>query len=218
MAELLINEKAIIEAVKNHALGIKYEVIEIPENVEVKVEEKKIYIKGPKGELEKDFSHIPTVWIIHHDNQIIVACRARNRKDIEPLRTVASKIRNMIRGVQEYYVAKHKVAYAHFPMRVKVDYERKLILVENWYGRIDPIKIPIFGKDTKVKVINQPGSDIADEVIIYGPDKDAVMLTSGRLHDACKLRGRFRKDTRIFMDGIWRFEKGWASDLGFSEE
>jgi len=193
--------KTVLE--RDIVFGIKYEIIEIPENVKVEIEDKKVRVEGPKGRVEKDFSHIRSVYIMKLDNKIIVATPYRKDKDLKPLRTVSSKIKNMIKGVQRWFIYKHKVVFAHFPIRVEV--QGRYILIRNFYGRRDVIKVPIVGDQTQVEVLLEPGSDIPSEVIIKGPDKDAVSQTSANLHEACKLRGKHRKDSRVFQDGIWRY-------------
>ncbi len=200
----LSEEQAILEAIKSkQIIGIEWETIEIPDGIKVELLGKKVRVEGPRGKVEKDFSYVRTVKIIKDGNKIIVACHVRRDKDRKPLRTVASKIKRMIEGVQKWFVCKHKVAFAHFPIRVNV--EGKFIVVENFYGRRDRIKIPIVGDQTKVEVRLQPDSDIPDEVVIMGPDLEAVSQTSANLQEACKLRGKFRKDPRVFQDGIWRY-------------
>ena len=202
--KIISTEEAILEAIKSkQAIGIEWEEIDIPENVKVEVENKKVTVIGPKGKIVKDFSHVKPVFILHTGEKIIVACGVKKDRDVKPLRTVASKIKNMIEGVQRWFIYRHKVAFAHFPIRVRV--EGKNIVVENLYGQRDKIRIPIVGEQTEVEVILQPGSDIPDEVVIKGPDKDAVSQTSANLQEACKLRGKRRKDPRVFQDGIWRY-------------
>ncbi len=202
--KILSAEESILEAIKaKKVVGLEYEIIEIPENVKVTVEGRVVTVEGPKGKITKDFSHVRTVYIIHDDNRIIVACVTKRDRDKKPLRTVSSKIKNMIEGVQRWFIYKHKVVFAHFPIRVKV--EGKYIIIENFYGRKDKILVPIVGDQTEVEVRLQPGSEIPDEVIIKGPDKDAVSQTSANLHEACKLRGKYKKDPRVFQDGVWRY-------------
>ena len=202
--KVMSTEEAILNAIEHGAaLGLEWEEIEIPEKVEVSIEGKRVTVKGPRGTVTKDFSHVRSVHIIHAGDKIIVACYARSNKEKKPLRTVASKIKKMIEGVQRWFVYKHRVAFAHFPIRVRV--EGRYIIVENFYGRRDKIRVPIVGDQTEVEVRLQPGSDIPDEVIIRGPDLEAVSQTSANLQEVCKLRGKFRKDPRVFQDGIWRY-------------
>ena len=203
--EFLTGEKAVIEAIKNGAIGIEYEEIEIPPNVSVEVEGKRVKVSGPKGTIEKDFSHMP-IYIVKEDNKIYVACNARRRKDTKFLGTTATKIKKMIEGVQRRFIYIHKVVYRHFPMRIEIDKESRQILIRGFYGRRDIIKVPIFG-DVEIEIENQPGSEIPDLVYIKGCDIEAVSLTSAALENACKLRGKYRKDIRVFYDGVWLWKK-----------
>ncbi len=203
--EPLVGRKAILEAIRQGAVGIDYEEIDIPDGVSVEVEHKKVRVSGPKGSIEKDFSHMP-VHIVLDGNKIYVACKARHRKDTRFLGTTATKIRRMIEGVQRRFVYIHKVVYRHFPMRIEVDDKNRQILIKGFYGRRDTIRVPIFG-DVEVVVENQPGSEIPDLVYLKGCDIDAVSHTSSALENACKLRGKYRKDIRVFYDGIWLWKK-----------
>lgn len=203
--ELLVGEKAILEAIKAKAINIDYEEIEIPEGVEIEVIGKKVKVSGSKGTVEKDFSHMP-IYILMEDKKIYVACNARKRKDTRYLGTAATKIKKMIEGVQRRFIYIHKVVYRHFPPRVEVDKKNKQILIKGFYGRRDIIRVPIYG-DVEVEIENQPGSEIPDLVYLKGCDIDAVSLTSSALEEACKLRGKYRKDPRIFYDGIWLWKK-----------
>jgi len=203
--DLLVGDKAVLEAIKSEAVGIEYEVIEIPENVNVTVKGKRVSVSGPKGTVEKDFGHMP-VHIILDGKKIYVACSAHKRKETKFLGTTTTKIRKMIEGVQRRFVYIHKVVYRHFPMRIEVDYANKQILIRGFYGRRDTIRVPIFG-DVEIVVENQPNSEIPDLVYIKGCDLESVSLTSSALENACRLRGKYRKDIRVFYDGIWLWKK-----------
>ncbi|MEX0568420.1 MAG: 50S ribosomal protein L6 [Candidatus Njordarchaeota archaeon] len=203
--ELLVDEKAILEAIKSGAVNIDYEEIEIPKDINIEITGKKVKVSGPKGSVEKDFSHMP-IYILKEADKIYVACNARKRKDTKYLGTTITKIRKMIEGVQKRFIYVHKVVYRHFPPRVEVDTENKQILIKGFYGRRDTIKVPIYG-DVEVEVENQPGSEIPDLIYLKGCDIEAVSLTSSALEEVCKLRGKYRKDIRVFYDGIWLWKK-----------
>ncbi len=201
----LTDEEAVLLAIKGEAEGIDFEEIEIPNDVEVKVEGKKVIVSGPKGTIEKDFNHMP-VYIIMEGNKLYVACNARRKKHTRFLGTTATKIKKMIEGVQKRFVYIHKVVFRHFPMKVDVDKEKRRILIKGFYGRRDTIEVPIFG-DVDIEIETQPGSESPDLIYIKGCDVEAVSLTSAALENACKLRGKYRKDIRVFYDGIWLWKK-----------
>ena len=82
--------------------------ISIPKGVEVKVEDTKVIVKGPKGELEKKIS--PYVILEIKDDQVFIKpneAMLRRKSDAKTLRintgTYWSHVRNMIKGVTEGY-------------------------------------------------------------------------------------------------------------------
>lgn len=203
--EVIKGRKALLQAIKKDAIMVDYQVIEIPETVTVNVDEesKIISIEGENGKVKKDFGYMNTVEVIREDDKLYIARRIRHRKDKSPIRTIASRIRNTIEGVQKRFVAHHKVVFSHFPVRVYT--EGDSIVLENFYGKREDIKIPITGKNTEVEVETEEGSNVPSDVYIKGPDKDAVTRTSSALQETCKLRGKRRKDVRVFQDGIWLY-------------
>ncbi|MCR8454502.1 MAG: 50S ribosomal protein L6 [Crenarchaeota archaeon] len=199
------SEKIILEAIKRGGYGIDCRIIDVPSDVRVEIIGKIVRVEGPKGKIEKDFTHLP-VYIIRDNNRIIVAGQARKRKQTKYLGTAATKIKKMIEGVRQRYVYIHKVVYRHFPPRVEVDKENKRILIKGLYGRRDTIQVPIYG-DVEINIEYQAGSEIPDLVYLKGCDIEAVSLTSAALENACKLRGRYRKDIRVFFDGVWLWRR-----------
>ncbi len=205
--EFLTGEKAIMESIKlGKALNLTIKKIKIPEGVNVTIEGKKVTVEGPKGRVSRDFTFARKVYIFKMDNEIVVAAKTENANELKPVASIATRIKRMIEGVQRWFIYKHKVVYSHFPIRIKIDEDKRQIIVENFLGRKDVIKIPIYGEQTKVEIKLQPGSEIPDEVIIKGPDLEAVSQTSGAIHDKLRLKGKFKKDPRVFMDGVWRYE------------
>ncbi|RLE83922.1 MAG: 50S ribosomal protein L6, partial [Thermoprotei archaeon] len=113
------------------------EKVEIPEGIEVSIEDKRVKVKGPLGEVSKDFSHIHDIVIIKDGNTLRLEIWFPNRKGEAVIGTVASHIRNMMTGVQRGFRYKMKIVYAHFPMSVKVDKEKGTVLIENFLGSKD---------------------------------------------------------------------------------
>lgn len=198
-------ESIILESIKRGGQGIDYRTVEVPPGIKVEIKGKIVRVQGPKGTIEKDFTHLP-VYMIRDGNRIIIAGCARKRKNTRYLGTTATKIKKMIEGVQRRYVYIHKVVFRHFPPRVEVDKENKRILIKGLYGRRDTIQVPIYG-DVEVQIEYQAGSEIPDLVYLKGCDIEAVSLTSAALENACKLRGRYRKDIRVFFDGVWLWKR-----------
>lgn len=171
---------------------IKSEV-EIPENVVVTVEGKRVIVKGPKGTLSKSFN--APINIILDGNIIRVEATFPRKKEKALVGTIASHIRNMIIGVTKGFVYKLKIVYAHFPINVKV--EGKKILIENFLGERAPRIAEIVGDDVKVRVEG-------DDVIVEGINIESVGQTAANIQIATKIKN---KDPRVFQDGIYVYEK-----------
>jgi large subunit ribosomal protein L6 len=173
------------------------DVIEIPEGVEVSREGLKVRVKGPKGELVKDFSHVRGVNLLLTDNKVVVYSFFPDRKSKALVYTVGAHIRNMITGVLRGFRYKLKVVFAHFPISVKVG-EGKVI-IENFLGERAPRVAKIVGN---VKVYVK-----GDDIIVEGIDIEEVGQTAANIERATKIRNL---DRRVFVDGIYIYERGYA--------
>ncbi|RLE99124.1 MAG: 50S ribosomal protein L6 [Thermoprotei archaeon] len=179
--------------------------VEVPEGVKVSVEGKRVRVEGPLGSVEKDFSHAKDILISLEDSKVVLEAYFVNKKGYALVNTLASKIRNMIVGVQRGFRYKMKVVYAHFPMSVKVDEERGLVIIENFLGRRDKIQAKIV-PGAKVRVEK-------DDVIVEGVDVEAVAQTAANIHEAARLRGKYRlcphgrEGGPGVLDGIYVYAK-----------
>lgn len=171
------------------------EEIEIPENVEVKVNGLTVEVKGPKGTLTRDFSHARDIQIRIENGKIIVETYFANRRKKALVGSIAAHIRNMIKGVTRGFTYKLKIVYSHFPISVKV-VDREVI-IENFLGEKAPRKAKIIGDDVKVTVKG-------DEVIVEGIDIEHVGQTAANIELATKIKGY---DPRVFLDGIYIYER-----------
>ncbi|AEH23863.1 50S ribosomal protein L6 [Pyrococcus yayanosii] len=169
------------------------EEIEIPEGVEVIVEGSTVTVKGPKGELKRDFSY-PGVKIFTEDGKVVIYKEFPRRKDVAVVGTFRAHITNMIKGVTEGFVYKLKVVYSHFPITVKVQGDE--VIIENFLGEKAPRKAKILpGVTVKVK---------GQEITVEGIDKEAVGQTAANIEQATRIT---KWDRRVFQDGIYIVEK-----------
>lgn len=174
-------------------------LIDIPESVNISIDGAKIGVEGPKGKLERDF-HLHNIIIekIDKDNIIRVFASHAYKKEKAMMGTVSSHLRNMIKGVSEGFEYKMKIIYAHFPMNVKLD--GKKLIISNFIGEKSPRKADIVG-DVEVKVSGE-------FVTINGINKEEVAQTAANIELATRVR---KRDTRVFQDGIYLFEKDGVS-------
>jgi len=178
---------------------IEERFVEVPEEVQVSVEGRRVTVSGPKGTLERNFSKVP-VNIEVRDGRVRVWALWPRKKEIGCVGTVASHIRNMITGVTEGFTYRMKVVYVHFPVTVRV--EGRKVIIENFLGERKPREAEIVG-DVQVLVEG-------DDVIIRGIDKEAVGQTAANIEQATRVKG---KDIRKFVDGIYVYEKKTGWDL-----
>lgn len=167
--------------------------ITIPDGIKVSVAEKRVTVKGPLGEVTKDFSDAPTS-IVEKNGEIVLSVLKANKKNLAIMGTVASLIRNMVTGVTKGFTYRMKVISSHFPITVKV--EGQTVLIENFIGEKFLRRASIVGS-TQVK-------PKGEEVVVYGIDKNDVGQTAANIEKAVRIP---RKDPRKFLDGIYVHEK-----------
>ncbi len=178
---------------------VHYGEVEIPEGIEVKLEgERVIIVKGPLGEVRKDFSKVPIKFKIE-DNKVKYEIYRKGKKGFALINTIKSRINNMFIGVTKGFTYKMKVFYIHFPMTVEVSDE--YVIIKNFAGERGVRKARIM-PGVKVEVVKK-GSDT--DVIVKGIDKDAVGQTAANIYLATKVKN---KDPRVFLDGIYVYYKG----------
>jgi large subunit ribosomal protein L6 len=177
------------------------ERVPIPEGVRVQVNGLKVRVEGPRGVLEKDFSHARGVLISLRDNEVVVEAYLADRKLKALVGTLASHIKNMITGVTRGFRYKLKIVYTHFPVTVVVDKQNKLVRIKNFLGEKADRIAKICG-NVEVRV---EGND----VIVEGIDIEEVGLTAASIERATRVKDL---DRRIFADGIYIYERGVAGE------
>lgn len=91
--------------------------IDIPEGVTLKQDENKLTVKGPKGELSKEFSPLITINIT--DDQVIVERSSDNREDRSLHGLTRSLIESMITGVTEGFAKKLEMVGVGYNAKLK---------------------------------------------------------------------------------------------------
>ncbi|MEM1565005.1 MAG: 50S ribosomal protein L6 [Candidatus Bathyarchaeia archaeon] len=173
-------------------------VLQIPDDVEVALEGKRVTVKGALGTLTRDFSYAPISMELQGKTLRIWANWPR-KKESALVGTVYAHINNMITGVRKGFTYKLKIVFSHFPISVKV--QGDTVLIENFTGERNPRRAKIVG-DAKVKVSG-------DDVIVQGINLEEVSQTAANIEQATKIR---RKDPRVFLDGIYLYERKEGMD------
>ncbi|MGA2683148.1 MAG: 50S ribosomal protein L6 [Candidatus Bathyarchaeia archaeon] len=167
--------------------------IQVPDNVDVQMDGKKISFKGDKGSLTRDFSFAP-IAIEGEGKTIRVWAKWPRKKEAALVGTIYSHIQNMITGVTKGYSYKLKIVFSHFPISVKL--QGKTILIENFTGERRERRVKTLG-DVKIKI--EP-----DDIIVEGVNLEDVSQTAANIEQATRVR---RKDPRVFLDGIYVYER-----------
>jgi large subunit ribosomal protein L6 len=173
--------------------------LEIPKDVNFKIEGKKITVEGNKGKLTKDFSHMKGIELAYDKNKFNLTAYFPRKAVISKMGTLKSIVQNMVTGVTQGYTYKMKIAYSHFPITVEVQGEQ--ILIKNFIGERSPRITRKAGDNIDVKATKE-------DVIINGIDKEIVGQTAANIQKRCRIR---KKDKRVFQDGIYIYEK-YAGD------
>lgn len=166
--------------------------IEIPENVTVNVKGKTVQVIGDKGRLERGFQGPVSIRL--EANSVSVESQWPRKKEAALVGTICSHISNMITGVTEGFTYKLKIVFSHFPISVKVKGER--VIIDNFTGERSSRVAKIMG-DTKVTV---EGEDI----LVQGVNIEDVGQTAANIEQGTRVK---RKDPRVFLDGIYIYER-----------
>ncbi|MDC0153857.1 50S ribosomal protein L6 [Nitrosopumilus sp.] len=165
----------------------------IPEGVTVTQQKHMLTFVGPLGKTHKSFRKIPVKLEIA-ENKISMTTINHKKRDYAILHAARSVIRNICEGLIDGYTIKMKVVFAHFPITVKV--EGKDIIIENFQGERAPRKTVIVGN---TKVIPK-----GEDVILTGEVWTDITQTAANIELKTKVKN---KDHRVFLDGIYAFEK-----------
>jgi large subunit ribosomal protein L6 len=167
--------------------------IEIPEGINVSINDSEIKIGGNGKEFIRKFD-LPNTSIKIEGNVLQLSVKKATRRESKLLGTAWAHINNMISGLGEDFVYKLEIANVHFPMSVKVEGDK--VVIKSFLGETTERSARIM-PDTKV--------DIKDsEISVSSSNIEAAGQTAANLEKATRLTG---KDRRIFQDGIFITEK-----------
>ncbi len=170
-----------------------FKKIEIPEGIEINLEDSKINVKGPEGELTRNFNP-GRVKIEFNGKEIILGQEKATKNEKKIMNTLEAHIKNMIKGVTKKFEYNLKICHGHFPFTVKIEGDKAII--KNFLGeKVERI----------VKIPEGVEIEIKKEIItIKSMDKELAGQASANFEKATKIKGR---DLRVFQDGIYIIEK-----------
>ncbi len=179
------------------------EELEIPGDVSVTLEgDHHIRVKGPNGDITKDFSHIRGIKVAIEDKKVIFSTNFPKRGTLALTKTIVSIVNNLIIGVQINYIYVSKIAYSHFPCSVRVDEKTQNIFIENFLGERAP-RMAKYPDNVKVEVKGE-------DVYFIGPDKEALGQAAANVKTTCRIR---KKDHRVFQDGVYLYKKQLGEEI-----
>tara|TARA_B100000900_G_scaffold51794_2_gene38169 strand:+ start:1421 stop:1960 length:540 start_codon:yes stop_codon:yes gene_type:complete len=168
--------------------------IELPEGVSASIADGVLTVKGPKGEVSREFQSSRLV-LLQDGAGLMVRIDLPRRKEKALAGTWNAHIRNMVKGVSTGFSYTLRCFYSHFPMTMKV--EGSEFVVNNYFGERVPRRADILS-GVDVRVENKT------DVIVSGIDKEAVGQTAANIERSTTVKNR---DRRVFQDGIYRVSK-----------
>lgn len=169
------------------------EKINIPEKVEIIIDNGLVKVKGPKGEIVKRLFD-PKIKMDIQDNKILIESKKTTKREKRLIGTIKAHIKNMIKGVNESFIYRLKICSTHFPMTVSVNNDE--ISVNNFLGENVPRTVKI-KKGVNVKIEG-------NIITVESPDKELAGQTAASIELLCRIT---KRDRRIFQDGIYITEK-----------
>jgi len=167
--------------------------VEMPEGVTAVVSGDDLTVKGPKGEVMKNFRY-PRVNTKVEGNKIVFSTDRLTQREKKIIFTYNAHAKNLVRGVTEGFTYKLKVVYAKFPMTVTVAGNK--LVVKNFLGEKVPREALIIN-GTNVVV---SGADIT----VTGIDKEKCGQVAASIEQSTRIT---HFDRRVIQDGIYITEK-----------
>ena len=167
--------------------------VEVPEEVNLTLDGHKVAVTGTNGELTYDFGHAG-LDMGFQDNTLRIWVENPRRKQAALVKTIASHVRNMIKGVTVGFTYKLKIVFIHFPLTINV--QRDKVVINNFIGERAPRVAKIRGK-VEIKLEG-------DDIIVTGNDINSVAQTAANIQESTKIKN---KDLRKFLDGIYVYQK-----------
>ncbi|KAJ1507744.1 60S ribosomal protein L9 [Coelomomyces lativittatus] len=143
--------------------------VPIPAGVKVIVKSRTVVVEGPRGTLKKSFNHVDCQILKIGNKRVRVLVWHGARKHVACIRTVASHIANMIKGVTQGYLYKMRAVAAHFPINVNITQDGQAVEIRNFLGEKVVRRVSML---EGVKIMHSESQK--DELILTGNDIENV--------------------------------------------
>jgi len=170
------------------------EEIEIPEGIEVIIEDDIIIMKKDSKELKRIIDE--SIKISKENNKIILNVKKARRVEKKLFGTFVSHVKNMIEGLTKGFEYELEICNVHFPMNVTFDKIKKEFIIKNMLGEKSPRIVKAAG-DIEVEIK-------APYIKIKSHDIEAAGQTAANLERATRVKYR---DRNKFQDGIFITKK-----------
>jgi len=168
---------------------------EIPDKVSASFENNWLAVKGPKGEIKREFRS-PNIKMAVDGKKIVIATSSSRRKDGAMLGTWCAHVKNMLISAEKHWEVKMHIVYSHFPIKLSFDDKNKNFVIQNFLGE----RATRYSKSKGDIKVDIKGGDI----FVTGTNKEHVSQTAANLEQVTRIR---RYDKRIFQDGCYIVQK-----------
>lgn len=167
--------------------------VQVPEGVNLTLDGHKVAVTGTNGELTYDFGHAG-LNMGFQEGTLRVWAENPRRKKAALVKTIASHVSNMIKGVTVGFTYRLKIVFIHFPLTINIQKDK--VVINNFVGERAPRVAKIRG-NVQIKLEG-------DDVIVTGNDINSVAQTAANIQESTKIKN---KDLRKFLDGIYVYQK-----------
>ena len=152
-----------------------------------------LVIKGPKGEVKREFKqHYASIRV--ENNKIIFESKRETKKGKKTIGSLVAHAKNMVKGSTQKHAYTLKICSGHFPMNVSVSGNR--FIIKNFFGEKVPRVLQLKeGADVKVE---------GEIIHVTSLNKEVAGQVSADIEQLTRRPGF---DTRIFQDGIYIINK-----------
>jgi len=174
--------------------------LKILDGVKVTLKGRHVTVTGPRGTLDRDFSHVQILMkMVKKKTHIHAEMWDVRRTNLASLRTVMTHINNMMVGVTRGFRYHMRLVYAHFPIDVNIDEDGKGCQIRNFLGEKVVRRVKLLEGVTMTK------GSLKDELILEANNIEMVSQSAAQIHQIVLVR---HKDIRKFLDGIYVSKKG----------